>query len=70
MTVVWDNFEKAARTAARVMGVPNLQLAVVPRLTDGQGPAEQMAKAEAALPEIVKRLLASMEDHRKNADET
>jgi hypothetical protein len=70
VTVVWDNFEKAARTAARVMGVPNLQLAVVPRLAVGEGPAEQRTKAEVALPEIVGRLLASMEDPGKRADES
>lgn len=60
VTVVWDNFEKAARTAARVMGVPDLQFVVVPRLMGNQGEKEQMAKAEAALPEIVERLLVSM----------
>ena len=60
VTVVWDNFEKAARTAARVMGVPDLQFVVVPRMMGDQGVKEQMAKAEAALPEIVGRLLGSI----------
>lgn len=61
MTVVWDNFEKAARTAARVMGVPGLQLAVIPRLAGGETLEEQKARAEAALPDIVQRLLAAMD---------
>jgi hypothetical protein len=59
VTVVWDTFEKAARTAARVQGVPDLELAVIPHRTGGQTAEDQMAKAEAALPDIVKRLLAA-----------
>jgi hypothetical protein len=59
VTVVWDTFEKAARTAARVQGVPDLELAVIPHRKGGQTAEDQMAKAEAALPDIVKRLLAS-----------
>jgi hypothetical protein len=59
VTVVWDTFEKAARTAARVQGVPDLELAVIPHRKGGQTAEDQMAKAQAALPDIVKRLLAS-----------
>lgn len=59
VTVVWDTFEKAARTAARVQGVPDLELAVIPHRKGGQTAEDQMAKAEAALPDIVKRLLAA-----------
>ncbi len=59
VTVVWDTFEKAARAAARVQGVPDLALAVIPHRAGGETEDEQMAKAEAALPDIVKRLLAT-----------
>jgi hypothetical protein len=65
VTVVWDNFEKAARTAARVMGLPDLQLAVIDRLHGHETLPEQMAKAEAALPDIVNRLLASMSNPKE-----
>jgi len=59
VTVVWDTFEKAARIAARVQGVPDLELAVIPHRIGGQTAEDQMAKADMALPDIVKRLLAT-----------
>ncbi len=60
VTVVWDNFEKAARSAARAMGVPGMQFAVIERLHGHESMEEQLAKADAALPDIVDRLLASI----------
>jgi hypothetical protein len=59
VTVVWDTFEKAARVAARVRGVPDLALAVIPHRAGGATDADQAAKADAALADIVARLLAS-----------
>jgi hypothetical protein len=59
VTVVWDTFEKAARVAARVRGVPGLALAVIPHRAGGATEADQMAKADAALPDIVRRLLGT-----------
>lgn len=59
VTIVWDTFEKAARAAARVQGVPELSIAVIPRRAGGETDDDQRAKAEAALPEIVRRLLAA-----------
>ena len=59
VTIVWDTFEKAARTAARVQGVPDLQLVVIPHRKGDDGTAEQRAKARVAVPEIVKHLLAA-----------
>lgn len=59
MTIVWDTFEKAARTAARVQGVPELQLVIIPHRKGGDTGEEQRAKARAAVPDIVKHLLAS-----------
>lgn len=58
VTIVWSTFEKAARIAARVQGVPNLRLAVVPPRSGGDTDKDQRAKADAAVPEIVKLLLA------------
>ena len=57
VTIVWDTFERAARTAARVQGVPNLELAVIPRRTGSQTAADQSAKADAALEEIAQKLI-------------
>ena len=59
VTIVWDTFEKAARVQARVQGVPNIELAVIPHGTGGQSADEHRAKAEAALPDIVSRLIKS-----------
>ncbi len=59
VTIVWDTFEKAARVAARVQGVPGLALAVVPKREAGQTDDDQRAKADAALPDIVRRLLVT-----------
>ena len=59
VTVVWDTFEKAARVAARVQGVPDLSLAVIPRRAEGETAEDQMAKADAALPDIVRRLVTN-----------
>lgn len=57
MTIVWDTFEKAARTAARVQGVPELKLAVIPHRKGGQTADDQRAKADAAVQDIVQSLL-------------
>jgi len=59
VTIVWDTFEKAARTAARVQGVPDLKLAVIPHRKGGQTADDQRAKADTAVPEIVKSLLGT-----------
>jgi hypothetical protein len=60
VTIVWDNFEKAARTQARVQGVPNLAFAIVPHRKGAETADDQRAKADAAAPEIVSRLLKSV----------
>lgn len=58
MTIAWDTFEKAARTAARVQGVPAAELTIIPHRVGGQTADDQRGKAEAALPDIVQRLLS------------
>jgi len=59
VTIVWDNFENAARTQARLHGVPNLEMIVIAHRTGDQTDDDQRQKAEAAVPEIVRRLLKS-----------
>ncbi len=56
MTIAWDTFERAARTAARVQGVPHAQITIIPHRVGGQTADDQRRKAEAALPDIVRRL--------------
>jgi len=59
VTIVWESFEKAARMAARVQGVPLLQLAVIPNRKGSDTEDDQRAKADAAAPGIVQLLLTS-----------
>lgn len=57
VTVVWDNFEAAARQQARLQAVPDLELVVVPHRRGGETAEDQQRKAEAALPAVVARLV-------------
>jgi hypothetical protein len=57
VTIVWDNFETAARTQARLQDVPDLELVVVPHRKGGETAEDQRRKAEAALGAIVGRLV-------------
>jgi hypothetical protein len=58
VTVVWDNFEAAARTQARLQAMPDLELVVIPHRKGGETADDQRRKAEAALPLLVARLCA------------
>jgi hypothetical protein len=57
VTVVWDNFEAAARTQARLQDVPDLELTVVPHRKGGETGEDQRRKAEAAFAFIVGKLV-------------
>jgi hypothetical protein len=57
VTIVWDNFEKAARMQARLQGVTDLELVVVPHRKGGESDDDQRRKAEAALPAIIAKLV-------------
>jgi len=57
VTVVWDTFERAARVAAKLQGFPDLALAVIPHRVGGETEEDQKAKADAALPGIVRSLV-------------
>ena len=60
VTIVWDNFENAARTQARLQDVADLELIVVPHRKGGETPDDQRRKAEAALPAVVSKLVQSI----------
>jgi hypothetical protein len=57
VTVVWDNFEKAARMQARLQAVPDLALVVIPHRKGGETADDQRRKAEAALGEMLIKLV-------------
>ncbi len=57
LPLVWDNFETAARTQARLQGVPDLELVVVPHRKGGETAEDQQRKAEAALPAVIGKLV-------------
>ena len=57
VTVVWDNFEKAARMQARLQAVPDLMLVVIPHRKGGETADDQRRKAEAALGEMLTKLV-------------
>ena len=57
VTIVWDNFENAARMQARLQNVPDLALVVIPHRKGGETAEDQRRKAEAALAGIVAGLL-------------
>lgn len=60
VTVVWDNFENAARMQARVQSVPDLELLVVPHRKGGETADDQRRKAADALPSLVAKLVQSI----------
>jgi len=60
VTIVWDNFQNAARTAAALQHVEDLALTVIPHRKGGETADDQRRKAEAALPDIVARLVQSI----------
>ena len=57
VTIVWDNFESAARTQAKLQGVPDLELVVIPHRKGGETSDDQRRKADAALPAIIAGLV-------------
>jgi len=57
VTIVWDNFETAARTQARLQGLADLGMVVVPHRKGGETDDDQRAKAEDALPAIIASLI-------------
>jgi hypothetical protein len=57
VTIVWDNFQNAALTQARLQDCADLALAVIPHRKGGETADDQRRKAEQALPTIISQLL-------------
>jgi hypothetical protein len=57
VTIVWDNFQNAALTQARLQDCADLALAVIPHRKGGDTAEDQRRKAELALPGIVSQLV-------------
>lgn len=58
VTIVWDTFEKAARSAARIQGSPDIRFVVIPSRRGTDTADDQRAKARVAAEEIVRLLVA------------
>lgn len=61
VAISWEIFERAARSMAKLQGVPELPLAIIQKLEVGQGPAEQHAKGRACAEAILETLNAPAE---------
>jgi hypothetical protein len=59
VTIVWDTFEKSARSAARIQGSPDIRFAVIPSRKGTDTAEEQRGKARVAAEEIVRLLMAA-----------
>jgi hypothetical protein len=59
VSIVWDTFEKAARSAARMQGSPDIRFAVIPSRRGTDTADEQRLKARVAAEEIVRLLVAA-----------
>jgi hypothetical protein len=57
VTIVWDNFQTAALTQARLQGCADLALSVIPHRKGGETADDQRRKAEYALPDIISQLI-------------
>ena len=57
VTIVWDNFENAARTQARLQDVSDLELVIVPHRKGGETADDQRRKAEHSLPGLIAKLI-------------
>jgi hypothetical protein len=57
VTIVWDNFQNAARTQAALQRIDDLALTIIPHRKGGETADDQRRKAEAALPDVVAKLV-------------
>jgi hypothetical protein len=53
VAVVWDTFEKSARALAKLQGVPDLPIFVIPAMVSGEDDYDQRRKAEDCLSDLV-----------------
>jgi hypothetical protein len=59
VTIVWDTFAGAAKTAARIKGVPGVKLLVVPQRTGAEGPEVEIDKARSYMGELKTLILSN-----------
>lgn len=57
VTIVWDNFENAARKQAALQDCADLALVVIPHRQGGETADDQRRKAEAAFDTVVSHLV-------------
>ena len=57
VTIVWDNFENAARTQAQLQGLSDLEFVIVPHRKGGESADDQRRKAEHSLPGLAAKLI-------------
>jgi hypothetical protein len=60
VTIVWDTFEVPARTQARIFGVPDIPLLVIPHQEPGEGEADLRRRAEAYADDVLALLTGSL----------
>jgi hypothetical protein len=59
VTIVWETFERAARSAARVQGVPDMSFAVIPARRGSDTADDQRAKGANVAMELARQLVDS-----------
>jgi alkylation response protein AidB-like acyl-CoA dehydrogenase len=53
VAIVWDVFEGAARAMAKLQGIPDLPILVIPQMAVGEDEDDQRRKAKGCLPNLV-----------------
>jgi len=53
VAIVWDVFEEAAHAMAKLQGVADLPILVIPHMATGEDDDDQRRKAEGCLPDLV-----------------
>ncbi|MBI2919116.1 MAG: hypothetical protein HYY01_14170 [Chloroflexi bacterium] len=59
VVLVHDRFQVAARTQARIMGLPSAHIVVVPEGIPGESPEQLRAKIDRLWPQILQGLTTS-----------
>jgi hypothetical protein len=68
VAIVWDVFEKAARAMAKLQGIPDLPIFVIPQMAPGEDDDDQRRKAKGCLPDLVACWETSPGAHNGAAD--
>ena len=59
VVLVHDRFQVAARTQARIMGLPSAYIIIIPEGIPGEQPQELRAKIDRLWPQVLQGLTAS-----------